>query len=667
MQTGVTIYGVLIASPGDTQEARVAVREAIALWNASHGKTKKVMLNPVGWESDASPVMGEEAQATINRQLVDDADILVALFHTRLGTPTSAAASGTVEEIDRFLHSSRLVSIYFNTAPLPHDVDIEELARLRDYERTFRTQGLIGSFFSAQELKTLLQRDLTHHVDHLQGDSVQQKTSASSPSEVPQVEATKAFAEAASAAKGAGIAPFRDATPQEPKAIELMIRGEYEKGLIRAREESDKDSGLVSSDWLALLRFVAFREGHVTQALKDLETSIAENPQDVVVRLWYARALQYDGQMEKALEEARRGLRDARSDEERVDAVRIIVAGLISSQRRDEARVLVINELQVVTDLEGRSSLITSLANLLSEKEGAPSYKSLALRELAVSLRPNDTKLHFDLAYAYGNINADKMALVHYEGLLARTSKDGTALNNAGVSADRLDLPLSSVGFYRQAEKVGDSLAIANLTWKLIQAGFEKEANDLIKAARTHDTVHANLEKAAGSLATRLESEAESLKTIREEASEASIERVRYANALITSIDLKGLSATYKGESSDLILTVSANGAATGSFVVAGGRQATLTGRVGGSLLEFSWQTREEEQRARPIPTGLLAGLSIETMKSGTGLLIFDGDGASGYWTTAAGATTELDPPDRSKRVPWTLKKTPTHDSEASA
>src|SRR5687767_4808731 len=101
MQQHMTVYDVFIAAPADAADSRVAVRDAILLWNASHGKSRKVILNPVGWDTNSTPEMGDTAQQILNRQLLDNADILIATFHGKLGTPTENARSGTVEEIER--------------------------------------------------------------------------------------------------------------------------------------------------------------------------------------------------------------------------------------------------------------------------------------------------------------------------------------------------------------------------------------------------------------------------------------------------------------------------------------------------------------------------------------------------------------------------------------
>jgi nucleoside 2-deoxyribosyltransferase len=128
MQTQVTVYNVFLASPQDTQDSKRAAREAIGLWNIANSKARRVFLNPVGWETDASPDMGASPQTIINRQLLDEADLLIAFFHTRLGQPTAAARSGTVEEIEYFLAKGRPVAIYFDSSRVDiRAIDTEEL------------------------------------------------------------------------------------------------------------------------------------------------------------------------------------------------------------------------------------------------------------------------------------------------------------------------------------------------------------------------------------------------------------------------------------------------------------------------------------------------------------------------------------------------------------
>ena len=97
-------YNVMLASPGDVQAERRIAREVLAEWNAVHAATKRLVLLPLGWETHSSPTMGMEPQAVINQQVLRNADLLIGIFWTRIGTATTAYASGTVEEIEEHLN-----------------------------------------------------------------------------------------------------------------------------------------------------------------------------------------------------------------------------------------------------------------------------------------------------------------------------------------------------------------------------------------------------------------------------------------------------------------------------------------------------------------------------------------------------------------------------------
>src|SRR5260370_5649567 len=100
-------YRVMTASPGDVQPERKIVRDVIYEWNAIHSAKTGVILLPTGWETHSIPLMGDRPQALINEQVLVHSDLLVAIFWTRIGTPTGAAPSGTLEEIEEHLAAGK--------------------------------------------------------------------------------------------------------------------------------------------------------------------------------------------------------------------------------------------------------------------------------------------------------------------------------------------------------------------------------------------------------------------------------------------------------------------------------------------------------------------------------------------------------------------------------
>jgi hypothetical protein len=83
-------------------DAREAIEDEIRHWNAQTGPHLDAIIEPVMWESHSRPELGDRAQAIINKQLrIASCDFGIALFWSRLGTPTGEHGSGSLEEIDR--------------------------------------------------------------------------------------------------------------------------------------------------------------------------------------------------------------------------------------------------------------------------------------------------------------------------------------------------------------------------------------------------------------------------------------------------------------------------------------------------------------------------------------------------------------------------------------
>lgn len=147
-----TVVYVMVASPSDVSDARQAVFLALSKWNDANTRGRGVVLFPLGWETDAVPELGDHPQAIINRQLLADADIVVALFGSQLGQATPNNISGTVEEIEEAVRAGKPVHLYFSTQPHANDVDVEQLKALRTFRGELERRGLYGTYANPEEL-----------------------------------------------------------------------------------------------------------------------------------------------------------------------------------------------------------------------------------------------------------------------------------------------------------------------------------------------------------------------------------------------------------------------------------------------------------------------------------------------------------------------------------
>ncbi len=142
-------------------------------WNIVNTRQRKFVLMPVSWETHAAPAMGDRPQAIINRQVLKHADLLIAVFWTRLGSPTGRADSGTVEEIEEHLAAGKPAMIYFSEQPVhPGSVDAEQYEALLKFRRSCEERGLVARYTTPDEFRRMLWRQLSQVVSEGFGSEI---------------------------------------------------------------------------------------------------------------------------------------------------------------------------------------------------------------------------------------------------------------------------------------------------------------------------------------------------------------------------------------------------------------------------------------------------------------------------------------------------------------
>ncbi|WP_321418953.1 hypothetical protein [uncultured Desulfobacter sp.] len=166
------VFRVLVASPSDLSKQRDEAFKAIQDWNKSKGLNNTV-LEAVGWEFDVYPDISiEGGQHIINKQIVDSSDIVIAMFWTKLGTPTNSSQSGTIEEIDRAVKLGKKVMVYFsNENPTYESIIPEEFERLKEYQKKCFGLGIMGAFSTAGELHKKILKDLELRIVELKSNN----------------------------------------------------------------------------------------------------------------------------------------------------------------------------------------------------------------------------------------------------------------------------------------------------------------------------------------------------------------------------------------------------------------------------------------------------------------------------------------------------------------
>jgi len=131
-----TIYTILISCPSDVSPIVPDIEKAIYRFNRIYGKKEKIFVLPCYYEHSAYPVMGMHPQSILNGQLLDSADMIVSVFWTRFGSPTTHFDSGTEEEIAYMRDRNKQVFLYFLNKPVsPKQFDLQQYSNLMAYQK----------------------------------------------------------------------------------------------------------------------------------------------------------------------------------------------------------------------------------------------------------------------------------------------------------------------------------------------------------------------------------------------------------------------------------------------------------------------------------------------------------------------------------------------------
>jgi hypothetical protein len=159
-----TVYNVMIASPSDVTTERRIAQEVIYKWNATHSGSRKIILRPLAWEFDTFPELGDRPQGIINKYVLQKSDLLVAIFWTRLGSPTGQSISGTVEEIEEHKKAGKAVMLYFSEAPSElANVDPQQYEALKRFRKEIR--GLFETFKNAEDFRDKFRDQLARSIN----------------------------------------------------------------------------------------------------------------------------------------------------------------------------------------------------------------------------------------------------------------------------------------------------------------------------------------------------------------------------------------------------------------------------------------------------------------------------------------------------------------------
>jgi len=176
-------FNVMLCGPGDVAKEIAIAREVIAEWNQQNFESLNCGLKDHHWDTDAVPSMAARGQAVINHDLIDSADLVVAIFWGRLGTPTGLHDSGTVEEITRAQSRGIPIMLYFSKIEDTRPVqDPDQRDMVQAFEAKARASGLPWTFQSRNDFRKRFADHLHKRVLEIVAQKPKTKVKKSKPS-----------------------------------------------------------------------------------------------------------------------------------------------------------------------------------------------------------------------------------------------------------------------------------------------------------------------------------------------------------------------------------------------------------------------------------------------------------------------------------------------------
>ena len=169
------ILRTFLASPGDLQEERKAVRDIVAEFNESWADELGYQIELLGWEDT---VAGFGRPQHLINQDVDRCDLFIGLIWKRWGTPPDKDgefSSGFHEEFERSIarredSGSPEIALFFKEIPEQFMEDPgDDLKRVLEFRETIIAERkiLFQNFSTIRDMEKLVRKCVAAHVNHV--------------------------------------------------------------------------------------------------------------------------------------------------------------------------------------------------------------------------------------------------------------------------------------------------------------------------------------------------------------------------------------------------------------------------------------------------------------------------------------------------------------------
>lgn len=580
-----TVYRILIGGPSDAENERKIAADAVYGWNHDHSAENHIILLPIMWEIDSRPQYGDHPQSLLNRQMVHNCDAMIAIFRSRLGTPTEKYLSGTIEELETLNSVGKEVMVYLYQGPIAQDIATSnEYSGYRDFALSLQSTSLYSGFSDDSDFKNKLSSHISKLAHHFQRAYTTQRADSIEQQEESPLPEKSAEGELSEKRK------WWELLLTENELVEVdvgEVRQSFEKeqSSIEDRDERVKNEALFFN--------LLITNGNI-EYLSNLETLSQDSSLDcdiqstVLVQL--SQAYAFLGSNHLAREAAQKAVKLAADEKTRTSAI-LSVSWILHREHETEGAVSQLHELANLTESRMlRNQIFATLAIFYGEAND-PLARILAL-ELALENTPEDISTRFEIARQYDELGLPHMTLRHYDRLLRASPKHHVARNNLGVTFSELGAEDLAILCYQRALEQDYALSAANIAHLYLAAGFLSDAEHAIAKAKESGG-HPRALTAENELVLKRESQSIRKDALLEQAGKISATIVRTARGTIDTGHQSRISGYWRSNTGILIQVETDHHTVHATWTW-GSRSYDLTGIVMNRAIiinEINWST----------------------------------------------------------------------------
>lgn len=258
-------------------------------------------------------------------------------------------------------------------------------------------------------------------------------------------------------------------------------------------EYQEKNSEIITKE-KAIFLYDIFKGGHQDYALEQLNKLIGDSLEDTKFEYLFSLSSCYNlmGNYKLSEELWRNNIENFESENLKTFSTIKLCMTLSKQDKIPLAKEIIIEKLKSAVDKKDKYELYISLSEL--ENKSGDSVLSTFCKNKSQEYVFNINDL-FDSAYSASQNHLVDIAVSNYISILKADSKNAGAMNNLGVEALEKKFLIEAVDNYSLAAELGNTLAMANRGFMLLDAGFHKEAEDLVDIALNSPVVHENIHK----------------------------------------------------------------------------------------------------------------------------------------------------------------------------